>query len=142
LKVLLDTNVLSEARRSDGNARVRQRIAETPDEEQFVSVISIGEIAFGTARLEAGKRRRALEEWLERAERQFADHILPIDREIAHLWGDLTARATRAGRALHTADGLIAATALHHGLRLMTRNVRDFEPTGVLIIDPWADSGS
>jgi predicted nucleic acid-binding protein len=142
LKVLLDTNVLSEVRRPRGNALVRERIATTPEEDQFVSVISIGEIAYGTARLEPGKRRRELEEWLERAERHFAHHILPIDREIAHLWGDLTARAARVDRTLHTADGLIAATALHHGLRLMTRNVTDFEPTGVLLIDPWSDSSS
>jgi toxin FitB len=140
LKVLLDTNVLSEARRPNGNRLVRERLAATADEDQFVSVISIGEIAAGTAKLAPGKRRRELEEWLQIAERFFADHILPIDRDIAHLWGDLTARVAKGGHTLHVADGLIAATALHHGLRLMTRNVKDFEPTGVLLINPWEPS--
>jgi predicted nucleic acid-binding protein len=138
--VLLDTDVLSEARRPAGNPLVRARLAALAEEDQFVSVISIGEIAFGTARLPQGKRRRELEIWLEQAERNFATHILPIDRDIAHLWGDLAARAASLGRPLHTADGLIAATALHHGLRLMTRNVSDFEATGVLLINPWTDT--
>jgi len=136
LKVLLDTNVLSEGRRPNGNPSVRARLAATAEEDQFVSVISLGEIAAGTAKLAGGKRRRELEEWLEVAERFFSDHILPIDRDIAHLWGDLTARVAKAGHTLHVADGLIAATALHHGLRLMTRNVADFEATGVLLINP------
>lgn len=140
MKVLLDTNVLSEARRPAGNPLVRERLEALAEQDQFVSVISIGEIAFGTARLAQGKRRRELEIWLEQAERHFADHILPIDRDIAHLWGDLSARAASVGRPLHTADGLIAATALHHGLRLMTRNASDFEATGVLLINPWTDT--
>ncbi len=142
MKVLLDTNVLCEARRPEGNPLVRARLAAGEEEDQFVSVISLGEIAFGTARLKPGKRRRELEEWLAQVERYFADHLLPIDCDIAHLWGDLTARAAKAGRTLHTADGLIAATAIHHGLRLMTRNVKDFEATGVLVINPWADADS
>jgi predicted nucleic acid-binding protein len=137
LKALLDTNVLSEARRPDGNALVKARLLALPEEDQYLSVITIGELAAGIAKLDPGKRRRGLEESLELAERQFAAHILPIDREIAHLWGDLTTRAAKAGRTLHAADGLIAATALHHGLRLMTRNTRDFEATGVQLINPW-----
>lgn len=140
MKVLLDTNVLSEGRRAAGHPGVRAYLAAMAEEDQFVSVISIGEIAFGAARLKPGKRRRELEAWLEQAERYFADHILPIDRNIAHLWGDLTAKTATRGRTLHAADGLIAATALHHGLRLVTRNVTDFEATGVLLVDPWADT--
>ena len=137
MKILLDTNVLSETKRPLPNQQVLARLATTAAEDKFISVISIGEIAAGTARLDPGKRRRDLEIWLEQAERLFADRIVPIDREVAHLWGDLTARLARVGRAIHPADGLIAATALHHGMRLMTRNVSDFEATGVLLINPW-----
>lgn len=140
MKVLLDTNVLSEGRRLGGNKKVRARLEATAEEDQFISVISVGEIAAGTAKLDPGKRRRELEAWLDMAERFFADHILPIDRDIAHLWGDLTARLAKAGHTLHMADGLIAATALHHGMRLMTRNIKDFEPTGVLLANPWEDA--
>ena len=142
MKVLLDTNVLSEARRPAGNPLVRERLAAMSEEDQFISAISIGEIAFGIARLKPGKRRRELEGWLGQAEQHFAEHILPIDRDIARLWGDLTARTASRGRTLHVADGLIAATALHHGLRLMTRNLADFQSTGVLLINPWLDTST
>ena len=134
--------MLSEARRPGGSPLVRAHLAAIADEDQFVSVISVGEIAYGTARLKPGKRRRELEAWLDQAERYFADHILPVDRDIAHLWGDLAARAAKVGRTLHAADGLIAATAIHHGLRIMTRNISDFEPTGALLINPWLETNS
>lgn len=61
---------------------------------------------------------------------------LSLDSETARVWGELTARAQQQGRTVHMADGLIAATALRHGLHVMTRNVSDFEPTGVLLINP------
>lgn len=142
MRFLLDTNVLSEPQRPAPSPLVLARLAATAAEDKFISVITIGEIAAGAARLEPGKRRRDLEAWLDRAERFFADRLLPVDRDVAHLWGDLTTRVAKAGKVIHPADGLIAATALHHGMRLMTRNVADFEPTGVLIINPWADANA
>jgi len=141
MKTLIDTDVLSEARKPDGHASVKQRLAAADPSDLFISVISIGEIAHGIARLPAGARRRDLETWFGMTERHFADRILPIDRDIAQLWGEITARAASNGRTLHAADGLIAATALHHGLRIMTRNVKDFEATGVLLTNPW-ESGT
>ena len=137
MRFLLDTNVISEARRPNGNPNVRARLAATAPEDKFLSVITIGEIAAGTAKLDAGQRRRELQAWLQQAEQFFADRLLSVNRDIAHLWGDLTVRIAKLGRTLHMADGLIAATALHHGLRLMTRNTSDFELTGVLIVNPW-----
>lgn len=138
MKTLIDTNVLSEARRPDGHAAVRARLAAADPDDLFISVITIGEIAHGISRLKPSKRLRELEAWLGQTEQHFADRVLPVDRDIAQLWGELTARVGRGGRILHTADGLIAATALHHGMRLLTRNIADFEQTGVLIINPWA----
>ena len=137
MKTLIDTDVLSEARKPTGHAMVKQRLAAADPGDLFISVISIGEIAHGIARLPAGARRQELEAWLGITERHFADRVLPIDRDIAQLWGEITAKAASAGRALHAADGLIAATALHHGLRIMTRNVADYEPTGVLLVNPY-----
>lgn len=139
MRTLLDTNVISELRRPGGSAAVRARVSETDPDDLYLSVVSIGEIGFGIARLRPGKRKRELEQWLGQTERHFGDRILPIDRDVAQLWGELTARAARAGRSLHAADGLIAATALHHGLRLMTRDVGDLAGTGVLTINPWTD---
>lgn len=139
MKYLLDTNVISEAHRTQCHPAVRARLAATPDEDLCISVISIGEIAYGIARLEPGKRRRELTEWLAETQQYFADRLLEVDREIAQLWGEITAKAAGRGRALHAADGLIAATALGHGLHLMTRNVADFELTGVMLINPWEE---
>jgi predicted nucleic acid-binding protein len=137
VRVLVDTNVLSEARRSGGHAGVKRSLAEIESDDLFMSVISIGEIAYGIARLAPGAKRRDLLAWLSMTQHHFADHILPIDGDIARLWGDIAAKAAKAGRTLHAADGLIAATALHHGLRLMTRNARDYEATGVPLHTPW-----
>jgi len=136
MKTLIDTDVLSEARRPRGDAVVKRRLAEMDPADLFVSVISIGEIAHGIARLPTGAKKRELEAWLAMTERSFADHIVPIDRDIAQLWGEITAKMARAGRTLHAADGLIAATALHRGMRVWTRNVGDFEGTGVRVVDP------
>lgn len=138
MRVLLDTCVLSELNRQGGGAQqVRQAVSELADGAIFLSVVSLGEIAKGVALLDAAARQRGLLSWLNGLEFQFADRLLPVDSETARLWGELTARAQQQGRTVHVAEGLIAATALRHGLHVMTRNVSDFEPTGVLLINPW-----
>ncbi len=138
MRALLDTCVLSELNRQGGGAQqVSQAVSELADEAIFLSVVSLGEIAKGVALLDAGARQRGLLSWLNGLESQFADRLLPVDSETARVWGELTARAQQQGRTVHVADGLIAATALRHGLHVMTRNVSDFEPTGALLINPW-----
>jgi toxin FitB len=134
---LIDTNVLSELRKPNGDPAVRAKLAAIDESHLFLSVVSIGEISKGIARLDPGSRRQQLEEWLAQSELFFADRVLSVDRDIAQLWGELTARLATAGRTLHTSNGLIAATALHHGLRLMTANTADFEQTGLTLINPW-----
>ena len=69
--------------------------------------------------------------------RDYADRLFAIDLETCRLWGELTTSAEKAGRVVPATDGLIAATGLRHGLRVMTRNTADFEPTGVLLLNPW-----
>jgi predicted nucleic acid-binding protein len=137
LKYLLDTNVLSEIRKPQGSRAVKGVIAAIDEDDLFLSVISIGEIAKGIAKLDTGRKRRELERWLAQTQQNFADRLLAIDGDVAQLWGELTARVAMKGRVLHAADGLVAATALRHGLRLMTRNVSDFEFTGVMVLNPW-----
>lgn len=68
---------------------------------------------------------------------EFSPRILPIDAEVARVWGAITANARQRGFNLEVADAQIAATALHHGFQVVTRNVKDFEPTGVRIVNPW-----
>ncbi len=137
MRVLLDTCVLSELRKPQADEGVRQAVDELPDDDLFVSVISVGEIAKGIALLNDGRRKRELQSWLQTLERDYVVRILQVGRETAHIWGELTATARRNGRFISASDGLIAATARRHGLHVMTRNVADFEPTGAMLINPW-----
>ena len=137
MRVLLDTCVLSELRNAKVHPGVRQAVEACNEEDLFVSVISIGEIHKGISLLRESSKRRALETWVKTLERDYGDRLLSIDLETSHLWGELTATARKAGRVVHATDGLIAATALRHGLHVMTRNTADFEATGVLLLNPW-----
>lgn len=139
MKSLLDTCVLSELRRPDGLSAVKAAVAEIPDADLYLSVLTVGEIAKGIGLLAAGRKKKALTSWLTGLETQFGDRILAIDAETARLWGELTARAQKSGIIIPGIDGLLTATALRHGLHVMTRNTRHFEASGVLIIDPWSN---
>ena len=139
MRVLLDTCVLSELRRPRPHAGVLKAVEEFASEDLFVSVLSIGEIAKGVARLRESHNKRDLESWLRALERHYADRLLGIDLETAHIWGELTAAAQSSGLIIPAADGLIAATARRHGLHVMTRNVADFKQTGVLLLNPWQE---
>jgi toxin FitB len=138
VRVLLDTCVLSEVRHPEGDIRVRRAVEAIANENLFVSVVSVGEIAKGIAMLEESRRKRLLRAWLQTMEQEYADRVLPIDLETSHMWGELTAAAQKAGKIVPASDGLIAATARRHGLQVMTRNTGHFEPTGVSLINPWA----
>jgi toxin FitB len=137
MKALLDTCVLSEIRRPQGRAEVKAAVEQFADNDLFVSVLTVGEIAKGVALLASGRRKRELTGWLRGLEAGFADRILEVDRETALFWGEITARAQKRGVVIPAVDGLIAATALRHGLQLLTRNIRHFRVTGVLVLDPW-----
>jgi len=136
---LLDTCIFAEIQRPQGNASVRARAEQIAREQAFVSVITIGELTKGVALLPTGKRQRAFALSLLEIEQQYAAQILPIDIEIARLWGELSARAQASGIQVAAPDGLIASTALHHGLTVMTRNSRHFSFSGVMVIDPWQE---
>ena len=137
MRVLLDTCALSELRRPQPNDAVLRAIDALASEDLFVSVLSIGEIAKGIAVLKESKNRRALQSWLQTLERHYADRLLPIDLETSRIWGELTTAAQKMGRTIPASDGLIAATARRHGLHIMTPNIGDFEPAGVLVLNPW-----
>jgi len=137
VKVLLDTCVVSEVRHPEGALEVKAAVAALPDEDTFLSVVTLGELAGGVARLTHGRRRRELAEWLEGLQTRFADRILSIVPTTARLWGELDALARHAGRPASASDGLIAATAREHGLNVMTRNVDHFLALGALVVNPW-----
>ena len=112
---------------------------ETTDEATlYLSVLTIGEIRKGLAGLPLGKRRTILETWLVvELQARFAGRIVPIDAAIADRWGLIAAEAKRKGKALSVIDGLLAATALHHNLTVVSRNARDFTATHVPVLNPW-----
>jgi hypothetical protein len=132
---LVDTNVISELRRRDPDANVRAWFAQRPATELYLSVLTLGEIRKGVEALADSGRRTVLNQWLERELPVFfAARLLPIDSGVAHQWGQLLAEA---GRSLPAIDSLLAATALHHNLVLVTRNLKDFAGLPVQILNPW-----
>jgi toxin FitB len=137
VNILLDTNVISELYRANPDDRVRSMVARQQPDTVFLSVITAGELRNGVFLLPVGSRRAGLEKWIHEGEQHYADRLLPVDLETCHIWGEIAARARSQGIQIPATDGLIAATAIRHGLHVMTRNVKDFEPTGALIINPW-----
>ena len=133
---LLDTNVLSELRAGKRHAsqRVIDWARQTPISRQFISVISLAEIEAGIIRLEqrVPAEGQALRRWFGGLEQLFRDRTLPMDIRVAHQYARLQARQPRPAN-----DTWIAATALTHGLVVVTRNIRDFETMGVRLLNPW-----
>jgi len=139
LSYLIDTNVLSELRRKEPNPGVVAWFEERPATTLYVSVLTLGEIRKGIEALGKSKRKLKLLDWLEtKLPAFFAGRILPIDEKVADRWGRLLAAA---GRPLPAIDSLLAATALTHGLTLVTRNGDDFPHPDLEIISPW-ETGS
>jgi predicted nucleic acid-binding protein len=130
---LVDTNVLSEARRGREEARAWLRSVDPGS--VFLSVVTLGEIMKGIALKSRSDPTMAagLAAWLDTLRRDFADRILPITDGVALEWGRLAAERPRP-----MADGLIAATARVHRMIVVTRNVADFADAGVQVIDPWS----
>ena len=137
---LLDTNIPSELKKPLPNSSLLGWLAAQQIATFHLSVISVGELRRGFSLLPTGKRRTQLEEWFERVILPlFGDRILPVTHAIGDRWGVLGAERQRNGKPLHLADGLIAATALEHGLTLVTRNTRDFAGMGLTMLNPWED---
>ena len=135
MNYLLDTNVLSEMRkRARGHPGVVRWASSVRPHEVHTSVLVIGEIRRGieVKRRSDAAQALALEGWLDKVRAGFGDRIHPVDERVAELWGMLSAT-----KSLPVIDGLIAATAMVHGLMVVTRNVRDLAPTGVPLLDPF-----
>ena len=111
---------------------------QTEESRLYVSVVALGEIQKGIAKLEDGRRKVALQSWLEQdLASRFRGRVLGVDAETALTWGTLQGEAARKGGAVPVIDCLVAATALTHNLAVVTRNVRDFERLPVRVFNPW-----
>lgn len=138
MKYLLDTCVISELVAKQPNPKVLAWIDSVDPDGVFLSVITIGEIAKGVEKLPNSKRKQELTDWLENELLiRFQDNLIELDANILMLWGKIIARLELKGQTIPAIDALIAASALERGLILVTRNVSDFDGTGVEILDPW-----
>jgi predicted nucleic acid-binding protein len=132
---LLDTNVLSELRRRVPDPAVARWFQDRPAGTLYLSVLTLGELRKGVEGLVDTTRRLTLLDWLEtELPVFFAGRILPVDAAVADRWGHMVAKA---GRPVPAIDSLLAATAMQHGLILVTRNVRDVADLGVPVLNPW-----
>ncbi len=138
MNYLLDTCVLSEFTRRKPEPKVIHWMESIDEEMLYLSAITIGEIQRGIERLPESARKTDLLVWLNNSlVKRFGERILPLDAQAMLLWGSLTARMEASGQPMPVIDSLIVATALQHNLVIATRNVADYLPCGVQLINPW-----
>jgi len=139
MRWLLDTMVVSEPMRPHPDSAIRTWMDRQDEVDLFLSVLTIGELRKGVARLAEGRRRSDLVRWLDsEVKKRFAGRILPVDLEVGETWGRLVGELAAKGRILPVVDSLLAATALHHNLIVVTRNTDDFLAAGVRVENPWS----
>lgn len=136
--IILDTNVISELLQHVPNAVVASCIDQHPDDEIYITAITVAELLYGAARLPDGRRKQAFTTKVRKIINEgFEDQILPFDKEAATHYAHIYATRRRAGRPVGMADAQIAAVCRQFSAALVTRNVKDFEHTGVEVVNPW-----
>jgi predicted nucleic acid-binding protein len=139
-KWLLDTNVISELRRPRPEPRVVSVIASEPLERLFVSAVTLAEIRFGIERVEAATKRAELSDWLNPQGPAFVrGSVLPVSEDVIFKWRVLVEAGRKARHTFTQPDLFIAATALHYGLTILSRDVADYERAKVPVLNPWRD---
>lgn len=135
---LLDTNVLSELRRPRPDRNVLAFVVAQPLDLLHVSSVTLAEIRFGIERLDDMTRRADLNDWLaNRVRPMFEQRVLPVSEDVMFKWRLLVEDGRRAGHTFSQPDLIIAATALHHGLTIVTRDTGDYERARVPVRNPW-----
>ena len=137
MKFLLDTNVISEPKQKTPNAQVLEWLDAQDESKLFLSVLTVGEIRKGITRLESGKKKAELEEWLEKLRNRFARRLLPMSEKTFLIWGRICGDFENKGIVRSALDSLLEATALEHDLILVTRNVKNLQNSQVTILNPW-----
>jgi len=136
---LLDTNILSEIRRLRPEPKVLAFIAGNPLDELYVSVVTLAELRFGIELLSQGSDQRGeLTQWLTHTIRpMFNDRVLVVTEEVIFRWRVLMEEGRKTGHTFSQPDLLIAATALHNGLTVVTRDRSDYDKAQVPVLNPW-----
>lgn len=138
MSYLIDTNVISEVKSREPEARVLGWLSSVPLSRSYLSVVTIGEIQKGISSLGAGRRCDELTRWLEEELLEgLGGRVLVVDAAVMRVWGDLTSRLEASGEVMGLMDSLIAATAVYHGLTVATRNEEDFRHVPVNVLNPW-----
>jgi predicted nucleic acid-binding protein len=135
---LLDTNILSEIRRPRPQPRVIAFVAAQPLDHLYISVVTLAEIRFGIELVKDAGRRTELNAWLTQKVRPlFAQRVLDVSEDVFFTWRVLVERGRKTGHTFSQPDLFIAATALHHGLTVVSRDTREYERAGVPVVNPW-----
>ncbi len=136
--IILDTNVVSELMRPNPDPQVVEWVDRHPPLDVFITSVTARELLHGVARLSPGRRRTRLTDAVDRLlTDDFHDRVLPFDLPAAFHFAEVAVRRERAGRPISVSDGEIAAIARSHEAPLATRDGKDFDETGVVIVDPW-----
>lgn len=139
--MLVDTNVISELMRVAPDQRVLNWMSRQPVDDLHVSAVTVGELMRGILRLPQGKRRDGLLKWWQVAADELISGVISFDEPVAVAWAAILADGERSGTPVSAIDAMLAATAKVHGLTVCTRNTKDFERTGVAVINPWEQTG-
>jgi len=135
---LLDTNILSELRRPKPKPRVVDFVARCPLDQLYVSAVTLAEIRFGIELVDEPNRRAELKDWLTHKVRPMFDHrVLQVTEDIMLKWRLLVEEGRKTGHTFSQPDLIIAATAIHHGLTVVTRDRSDYEKAHVPVVNPW-----
>ncbi|MCA9407232.1 MAG: type II toxin-antitoxin system VapC family toxin [Candidatus Omnitrophica bacterium] len=137
MKCIIDTCVITDLTKKSVNAGLLAWYKQQKEDDLFISVISLAEISKGIELLAQGKKRKGLQQWFENMIHAFEDRIIPVEREVAILGGKIEANMKIKGFNFSLSDCLIAAAAVQTGMKVVTRNQKDFEKLGCDVLNPW-----
>ncbi len=139
MNFLLDTSIISEPKQKRPSEKVLEWLDAQDESKLYLSVLTIGEIKKGIARLESSRKKAELEKWLEQLRLRFSRRILPLSEKSFLVWGKMYGEFERKGIVRPAFDSLLEATALEHDMIFVTRNVKNFHDSQVTILNPWED---
>jgi predicted nucleic acid-binding protein len=137
LKYLIDTCVISELIKVEPHETVVTFLQSLDESKLFISSMTLGELHKGIQKLVESKKRSSLLTWINGIEEQFDDRILSFNKDVSILWGQIMAQLENNGYRMSAFDSIICATGMYNNCCLITRNVKDFEKSGIEIINPW-----
>ncbi len=137
MKYLIDTCVVSELIKPNPSKNVLKWISQVEEENLYLSVLTIGELKKGIAKLKESKKKRDLIDWLHQLESRFKNKIIDIDLSVIEIWGRRVGELEKSGKKMPVIDGLIACSALSRNLIVVTRNEHDMTPSRVEVYNPW-----